>query len=68
MKIENYSIFELVKKKIWAKLQKIIELFSQKIAIKLSTIYVDLGSGIRKNLFRILDPGSKRHRIPDPQH
>jgi hypothetical protein len=25
-----------------------------------------LESGIRKNLFRILDPGSKRHRIPDP--
>jgi hypothetical protein len=26
----------------------------------------DPGSGIRKNLFRILDPASKRHRIPDP--
>ncbi len=27
-----------------------------------------LRSGIRKNLFGIPDPGSKRHRIPDNQH
>ncbi len=28
-----------------------------------------LGSGFwEKNLFRIPDPGSKRHRIPDPDH
>jgi hypothetical protein len=27
-KIENYFIFELVKKKIWANLQRIIELFT----------------------------------------
>jgi hypothetical protein len=26
-----------------------------------------LGSGIRKNIFRIPNPGSKRHRIPDPE-
>jgi hypothetical protein len=37
-KIENYFIFELVKKKMWPNLQKIIELFTQKIAIKLSKI------------------------------
>jgi hypothetical protein len=37
-KIENYFIFELVKKTIWPKLQRIIELFTQKIVIKLSKI------------------------------
>jgi len=37
-KIENYFIFELVKKKIWANLQRIIELFIKKIVIKLSKI------------------------------
>ncbi len=35
---------------MWANLQRIIELFTQKIVIKLSRIYV-------------WDPGSKRHRI-----
>jgi hypothetical protein len=57
----------MLKKKIWANFQRIIELFTQKIVTKLSKIGVrDPGSG--KNLFRI--PGSKRHRIqaPDPQH
>jgi hypothetical protein len=52
--IENYFIFELAKKKIWASLQRILELFfTHQIFIKLSRIYV-------------WDPGSKRHRIPDP--
>jgi hypothetical protein len=37
-KMENYFIFELVKNIIWANLQKIIELFTQKIVIKLSKI------------------------------
>jgi hypothetical protein len=59
--------------------KKIVELSIQKIVIKLSKIWVwDLGSGVRdprseirdpgsgKNLFGIPDPGSKRHRIPDP--
>ncbi len=65
--IENYFIFELAKKKIWANLQGIIEIFTRKIVIKLSKLKVwDPRSG--KNLFRIPDPGSKRHRIPDPQH
>jgi hypothetical protein len=59
----NYFIFEMLKKKIWANFQRIIELFTQKIVSKLSKIWVwDPGSG--KNLFRI--PESKRHRIPDP--
>ncbi len=66
-KIENYFSFKVLKKKIWANFQRIIELFTQKIVTKLSKISVwDPGSG--KNLFRI--PESKRHRIsdPDPQH
>jgi hypothetical protein len=76
-KIENYFSFEVLKKKIWADFQRIIELFTQKIVNKLSKIRVwDMGSGIRdpgsgKNLFLIMDPGSqiqgsKRHRIPAP--
>jgi hypothetical protein len=65
--------FEMLKKKIWADFQRIIELFTQKFDTKLSKIWVwDPGSG--KNPFRILDPESRgqkiRHRIPnpDPQH
>jgi hypothetical protein len=34
-KIENYFIFEMTKKKIWASFQRIIELFSQKFVTKL---------------------------------
>jgi hypothetical protein len=50
----------MLKKKIWANFQRIIELFTQKIVTKLSKIWVwDPGS--EKNLFRI--QGSKRHRI-----
>ncbi len=71
-KTENYFVFELLKKKIWANFQRIIELFMQKIVIKLSKIWFwDPGSGIRdpgtgKNLFRIPipDPGVKK--APDP--
>jgi hypothetical protein len=37
-KIENYFIFEMLKKKIWANFQRIIELFTQKIVTKLSKI------------------------------
>ncbi len=38
-KILNYFIFELLKKKIWAKFQKrIIECFTQKVVTKLSKI------------------------------
>ncbi len=57
-KIENYIIFEMLKKIIWANFQRIKELFTQKIVYKLSKICVwDPGSRIQ---------GSKRHRIPDP--
>ncbi len=45
-KIENYFIFEMLKKLIWANFQRIIELFTQKIVNKLSKY----GFGIR-------DPG-----------
>jgi hypothetical protein len=34
-KLENYFIFEMLKKKIWASSQKIIELFTQKFVAKL---------------------------------
>jgi hypothetical protein len=53
----------VLKKKIWANFQRIIELFTQKIATKLSKIWIwDTGSG--KNLFRIPDPGVKK--APEP--
>ena len=39
-KIENYFIFEMPKKKIWANFQRIIELFTQKIVTKLSKIWI----------------------------
>jgi hypothetical protein len=56
-KVANYFSFEVLKKKIWANFQRIIELYTQKIVTKLSKIWIwDPGSG--KNLFR----------IPDPQH
>jgi hypothetical protein len=62
-KIANYFSFEVLKKKIWANFQRIIELFTQKIVNKLSKIWVwDPGS--RKNLSRIPDPGVKKS--PDP--
>jgi hypothetical protein len=47
-KIENYFIVEMLKKIIWANVQRIIELFTQKIVNKLSKILVwDPGSEIR---------------------
>ncbi len=62
-KIANYFSLEVLKKKIWANFQRIIELFTQKIVTKLSKIWIwDTGSG--KNLFRIPDPGVKK--APDP--
>jgi hypothetical protein len=58
----------MLKKKIWANFQKIIELFTQKIVSKLSKIWVwDPRSEIRdpeKNLFRIPDPGVKKASDP----
>ena len=46
-KIVNYFIFEMLKKKIWANFQRIIELFSLKIVSDLSKVWVwDPGSGM----------------------
>jgi hypothetical protein len=57
-KIKNYFIYEVLKKKIWANFQRIVELFTPKIVTKLSKIWGwDLGSGIRKK--PIPDPGSR---------
>jgi hypothetical protein len=43
----------MLKKKIWANIQRIIELFTQKIVTKLSKIWG-------------WDPGSGKKPIPDP--
>ena len=52
-KIAHYFSFDVLKKKIWANFQRIIELFTQKIINKLSKLWIwDPGSGIR-------DPGSR---------
>jgi hypothetical protein len=62
-KIVNYFSFEVLKKKIWANFQRIIEFFTKKIVKKLFKIWswdpekTHSGSRIQ---------GSKRHRIPDP--
>jgi hypothetical protein len=60
----------VLKKKIWANFQRIIEFFTQKIVTKLSKVWVwDPRSGIRKKPIPDLGStiqGSKRHRIPDP--
>jgi hypothetical protein len=72
--IVNYSNFEVLRKKIWANFQRIIELITKKIVKKLFKIWSwdpgskirDLGSGKTHSGSRI--QGSKRHRIPDPQH
>jgi hypothetical protein len=54
----------MLKKKIWANFQRIIELFTHKIVTKLSKIWVwDPGSEIQDLEKPIPDP---RSRIPDP--
>ncbi len=66
-KIVNYFIFEILKKKIWANFQRIIELFSQKLSLRSQKYGFwtrDPRSGIWKNLFRSPDPGVKK--APDP--
>jgi hypothetical protein len=68
-KIVNKLIFELVNKSFKAKKLSTIVLLTLKFVCSYQKYGLgirDLGSG--KNLFRIADPGSKRHRIPDPQH
>jgi hypothetical protein len=58
----------MLKKKIWATFQRIIEVFTQIIATKLSKIWDwNQGSEIRKKTYSGSQiQGSKRHRIPDP--
>jgi hypothetical protein len=59
-KIEHYFILGMLKKKIWANFQRIIELFTQKIVTKLSKIWVsDPGSKIRDSEKPIPDPGPR---------
>jgi hypothetical protein len=70
-KIINYFIFEQVKKKLWASVQRIIKLSTQKIVKALKDM--GLGSGIYDlgktySGSRIPDPGAIKARIPDPQH
>jgi hypothetical protein len=68
----NIILVEVLKKKIWANFQRIIELFTHKIVTSSQKIWVrDPGSGIQKK--PIPDPGSRgqkgtESRIPDPQH
>jgi hypothetical protein len=64
----------MLKKKIWASFQRIIEPFTRKLVIKLSKIWVwDSGSEIRIRKKPIPDPGSGSRsqkgigsRISDP--
>ncbi len=59
-KIKNYFIFEQVKKKLWANLKRIIELFTQKNFIKLLKIWIwDPGSETETLKKPIPDPGSR---------
>jgi hypothetical protein len=64
-KIENYFSFEVLKKKIWAYFQRIIELFTQKIITKHSKIWV-WDPDPEKTYSGSRIQGSKRHRIPHP--
>jgi hypothetical protein len=57
-KIAHYFSFDVLKKKIWANFQRIVEIFTQKIVNKLSKLWIwDSRSGIRKK--PIPDPGSR---------
>jgi hypothetical protein len=60
----------MLKKKIWANFQRIIELFTQKIVTKFSKIWaLDPGSEIgdpEKTYPGSRIQGSKKHQIPDP--
>jgi hypothetical protein len=70
--VKNDFIFKMPKKNIWVNFQRIRELFTQKVVTKLSKKLVwDPGSEIRdpeKTYSGSWIQGSKRHRIPDPQH
>jgi hypothetical protein len=64
--IDHYFIFELVKKKMWANLNRIIELFSQKMSLSsqkygFGILYPEPKSMIWKKTY-------SASGIPDPQH
>jgi hypothetical protein len=66
--IVNNYIFQQTKENIFAKTQRIIVLFTQTFVIKLyQTLVWDPRSGYGEHLFRITDPGSKSHRIPNTE-
>jgi hypothetical protein len=78
-KIAHYFSFDVLKKKIWANFQRIIELFTKKMVNKLSKLWIwypgseirDPGSEIRDSEktysgSRVPDPGVKKAPIPDP--
>jgi hypothetical protein len=54
-KIENYFIFEMLKKKIWVSFQRIIELLLKHLSL----------SSQKYGLFRIPDPGPGVKKAPD---
>jgi hypothetical protein len=46
--IENYFIFEMLKKKIWTNFQRIIKLFTKKLSLSSQKhVFLDPGSEIR---------------------
>jgi hypothetical protein len=66
-KLKPILLLNWRRKKIWANLQRITEILTQKTVIKLSKIWFqiqDPRSGIRKNLFQI--PDSRVKKAPDP--
>jgi hypothetical protein len=66
-KIENYFIFEMLKKKNLGQFSKNYRTFYPKIVTKLSKIWVwDPGSGKTYSGSRIRAQGPKRHLVPDP--
>jgi hypothetical protein len=64
-KIENYFIFEMLKKKFWASFQRIKELFAQKFVTNLSKIWVRDPEKTYSGS-RIPDPGPWVKKAPDP--
>jgi hypothetical protein len=66
-KIEHFFSFEVLEKNLWANIQRIIELFTQKIVTKLSKIWVwDSGFGIRDPEKTYSGPGPGIKKAPDP--
>jgi hypothetical protein len=63
-KIENYFIFEMLKKKMWANFKKIIKLFTQNLSLTSQQYWFGIRDpGKTYSESRIRVQGSKRHRI-----